>query len=88
MKVHEFSLLQEDIDKILNWVDCNINYLQFNVILVTRKPSHHFSMSTALQTTTIEMVFTYSMSIAVQRSFMINTQKYNIIMITIMFKST
>ena len=88
MKVHEFSLLQEDNDKILNWVDCNINYLQFNVILVTRKSSHHFSMSTALQTTTIEMVFTYSMSIAVQQSFMVKAQKCNIIMIIIMFKST
>ena len=87
MKVHEFSLLQEDIDKILNWVDCNINYLEFNVRLVPENPVTIFSMSTALQTT-IEMVSTYSMSIAVQRSFMVKTQKYNIIMIIVMFKST
>jgi hypothetical protein len=58
----DFSLLQEDIDGISNWVDCN--YLQFNVqkckfMYVTRKPQSQFTPCLQLHDQELERVSTY-----------------------------
>jgi hypothetical protein len=58
----DFSLLQEDIDRISNWVDCN--YLQFNVqkckfMYVTRKPQSQFTPCLQLHDQELERVSTY-----------------------------
>ena len=58
----DFSLLQEDIDRISNWVDCN--YLQFNVqkcklMYVTRKTQSPFTPCLRLHNQQLEVVSTY-----------------------------
>ena len=62
VKVHEFSLLQEDINKILNIgstaisVICNLMQL----ILITTKPSHHFlHVYTALENYGVYLQYIY-----------------------------